>query len=365
MNFICKIPGKLKWDDPADLKEMISDITKNKSEITSLELSHCSIGTECAKKLSEAIRLCEKLTKVNYRDLFVSRLKEDLPISLKYLMEAISNKKIEFLDLSDNAFGPTAIPSFDFFLRTCTNLESLELENNGLGPEGAEMVCNALLQNDKIKLKMLTINRNRLEEKGALALAKVIEKMKSFEHLEFYQNGISSKGMKAIFLALKENKNLEVLKINDNITKNALKDLIEILPGFTKLKIIDISDSITESDLGNKFGVELFKALSSIESLKEIYCNYNEIIDKNSQKEIFEYLKKFKNLKIVQLKGNEINKNLMKIYEKDISLEKLECFSDNEDELEEEEEEKEKEEKEEKEKVDNLAKDIEKIDINK
>ena len=231
MNFICKIPGKLKWDDPADLVEMISDITKNKSEITSLELSHCSIGTECAKKLSEAISVCEKLTSVNYRDLFVSRLKEDLPISLKYLMEVISNKKISFLDLSDNAFGPTAIPSFDFFLRTCTNLEKLQLENNGLGPEGAEMVCNSLLQNDQIKLKMLTINRNRLEEKGALALAKVIEKMKSLEHLEFYQNGISTKGMKNLFLALKENKNLEVLKINDNFTKSALQDLIDIIPG--------------------------------------------------------------------------------------------------------------------------------------
>ena len=195
---------------------------------------------------------------------------------------------------------------------------------------------------------MLTINRNRLEEKGALALAKVIEKMKSLEYLEFYQNGISTKGMKSLFLALKENKNLEVLKINDNFTKSALQDLIDIIPGFTELKIIDISDSITEEnlgnklgvelfkalssiesleeiycnyneiinksdsiteeDLGNKLGVELFKALSSIESLEEIYCNYNEIINKNSQKEIFEYLKKFKNLKIVQLKGNEINK---------------------------------------------------------
>jgi len=357
MKYICKIPGKLKWDEPSDLSTMISEITKCKSEITSLELTHCSIGTECAKKLSEAISLCDNLTSVNYRDLFVSRLKEDLPISLKYLMEAISNKKISFLDLSDNAFGPTAIPSFDFFLRTCTNLEYLELENNGLGPEGAEMVCNALLQNDKIKLKKLIINRNRLEEKGALSLAKVIEKMKSFEHLEFFQNGISTEGMKKLFEALKDNKNLQVLKINDNFTKTSLKDLIEILPGFTKLKIIDISDSITESNLGNKLGIDLFKALSSIEGLEEIYCNYNEIIDKNSQKEIFEILKKCKSIKIVQLKGNEINKILVKNYEKNLTIEKLECFSDNEEELEEEEEEKEK--------VDNLTKDIENIDINK
>ena len=362
MKYTCKIPGKLKWDDPSDLTEMIAEITKNKGEITSLELTHCSIGTECAKKLSEAIALCENLTSVNYRDLFVSRLKEDLPISLKYLMEAIVSKKIKFLDLSDNAFGPTAIPSFEFFLRTCTNLENLELENNGLGPEGAEMVCNALLQNDKIKLKKLTINRNRLEEKGGMALADVIEKMKTFEHLEFYQNGISTSGMKKLFIALKENKNLKILKINDNFTKIALEELIKILPEFHELKIIDISDSITEEKLGNKLGIEFFKALSSLEKLEEIYCNYNEIIDKNSQKEILEILKKMKNLKIVQLKGNEISKNLVKNYEKDFHLEKLICFSDNEEESEEEErEEKEKEEK----AADELAKDIEKININK
>ena len=169
--------------------------------------------------------------------------------------------------------------------------------------------------------------------------------------------------MKKIILALKENKNLEVLKINDNFTKVALKDLIDILPGLTKLKIIDISDSITESDLGNKLGAEFFKALNQVELIKEIYCNYNEIISKNSQKEIFEYLKNFKNLEIVQLKGNEINKTLMKNYSKDLTFEKLVCFSDNEEELEEEEEE--KEEKNEKEKVDDLTKDIEKININK
>ena len=221
------------------------------------------------------------------------------------------------------------------------------------------MVCNALLQNDKIKLKKLKINRNRLEEKGAIALSRVIEKMKTFEHLEVFQNGISTEGMKKIFLALKENKNLKVLKINDNFTKVALNDLINILPGLNNLQIIDISDSITESNLGNKLSIELFKALSSLENLEEIYCNYNEIISKNSQKEIFELLKQFKKLKIIQLKGNEINKTLAKNYEKDLHLEKLECFSENEDELEEEEE------KEEKEKVDELTKDIEKIDINK
>ena len=84
-------------------------------------------------------------------------------------------------------------------MKSAKSLEHLELENNGLGPEGAEMVCNALFENDEIKLKTIKINRNRLEEKGALSLAKLIEKMKSLEHLEMFQNGISSNGMNPYF----------------------------------------------------------------------------------------------------------------------------------------------------------------------
>ena len=356
MKYICKIKGKVKWDDPKDLVEMISEITKNKSKITSLELTHNSIGIECAKKLSSVISEIENLTSVNYRDLFVSRLKEDLPISLKYLMSSLSNKKIRFLDLSDNAFGPIAIPSFDFFLKEATSLEHLELENNGLGPEGSEMICNALLNNPKIKLKTIKMNRNRLEEKGALCLAKVIEKMKSLEHLEIFQNGITSNGMKSIFLALKENKNIKIMKINDNFAKDSIQTFIEIMPELTKIKVIDVSDSI----MGDKLGVELFKCLSKIDTIEEIYCNYNEIEEKKSQKDIFDYIKIIKNIKVVELKGNEINKNLFKDYAKSLkennkNLEKFECFSEDEDDFEEEIEEKE---------IDKVAHDINNINLN-
>ena len=55
--------------------------------------------------------------------------------------------------------------------------------------------------------------------------------------------------MKQLFLSLKDNKNLQVLKINDHFTKIPLSDLIQILPRFKRLKIIDISDSITEEKL--------------------------------------------------------------------------------------------------------------------
>ena len=61
----------------------------------------------------------------------------------------------------------------------------------------------------------------------------------------------------------------------------------------------------------------------------------------------------------MELKGNEINKNLFKVYENELkeNLEKFECYSENEDEFEEEE----KEEKE----ISKVANDIEKINLNK
>jgi len=87
-------------------------------------------------------------------------------------MLAIQNKKIEILDLSDNAFGPVGVKAFDFFIAKTDSLRELYLENNGLGPEGAESLAETLLANDRIKLNTLVINRNRLENKGAIAFSK-------------------------------------------------------------------------------------------------------------------------------------------------------------------------------------------------
>lgn len=85
---------------------------------------------------------------------------------------AIENKKVEVLDLSDNAFGPIGVKAFDFFILKTESLRELYLENNGLGPQGAENLAEALLENKQIKLKTLFLNRNRLENKGAIAFSK-------------------------------------------------------------------------------------------------------------------------------------------------------------------------------------------------
>jgi Ran GTPase-activating protein 1 len=172
MHYIAKIEGKRMWDKVEDIEKVINEIRENREKITGIELSSNSIGFDAAKALAEEIKEIPNLEVVIYRDIFVSRKKEDLPKSLLELVKAIEDKNIRVLDLSDNAFGPIGVAAFDFFLKKTKTLKELHIENNGLGPEGAEQVAISLMENEDLALEALTINRNRLENKGAIAFSK-------------------------------------------------------------------------------------------------------------------------------------------------------------------------------------------------
>lgn len=66
--------------------------------------------------------------------MFVGRKLLELPGSLEVLIRALMNKQIEYLDLSNNAFGPAGIKSFDFLLKEMASLKVLKVTNCGLGP---------------------------------------------------------------------------------------------------------------------------------------------------------------------------------------------------------------------------------------
>jgi Ran GTPase-activating protein 1 len=172
MYYVAKVEGKRMWDKVEDIQTVLDFLRENREKITGIELSSNSLGFDAAKALAEEIKELKNLEVVNYRDIFVSRKKEDLPNSLYELIKAIEDKNIKVLDLSDNAFGPIGVKSFEFFIKSTKTLKELHIENNGLGPEGAEMLANSLLENDHIQLDALIINRNRLENKGAIAFSK-------------------------------------------------------------------------------------------------------------------------------------------------------------------------------------------------
>lgn len=122
-----------------DTKEQIlGDIGPHPIDYESVEeitLSGNSHGREACDYLASIIeRPTPKLTTVNFNDMFVGRKREELPGSLEVLVRALMNKNIVHLNLSDNAFGPDGIKSFDFLLKEMASLKTLKVTNCGLGP---------------------------------------------------------------------------------------------------------------------------------------------------------------------------------------------------------------------------------------
>jgi len=84
--------------------------------------------------------------------------------------------------------------------------------------------------------------------------------MQSLVKIQFFQNGIFAEGFAELFKALKFNKNLKHMKLNDNIIKSAVKFLIESLEQLQHLEVLDISDSL----IGAKNSLKLFEAVKVI-----------------------------------------------------------------------------------------------------
>jgi Ran GTPase-activating protein 1 len=122
-----------------------------------ITLSGNSYGREACDTLAQ-IFSAEKtplLRQVNFNDMFVSRKLLELPGSLEVLVRSILESQgglLRDVNLSDNAFGPAGIKSFDFLLRELKSLKTLKVTNCGLGPEGGEMIANALAENKDLKL---------------------------------------------------------------------------------------------------------------------------------------------------------------------------------------------------------------------
>jgi|688.fasta_scaffold430278_3 Ran GTPase-activating protein (RanGAP) involved in mRNA processing and transport len=119
--------------------------------------------------------------------MFVGRKLDELPDSTGLLVDAIKVYNITHLYMSDNAFGPNGVVKFNKQLAAgFFSLTHLHLLNCGLGPEGTEMVADALRENGAIKLKCLFISRNRVEDKGAKALARYFKEYNQLNKLLIY-----------------------------------------------------------------------------------------------------------------------------------------------------------------------------------
>lgn len=262
------------------------------------------------------------------------------------------------LDLSDNAFGPAgAQPLIDFLSNTKT-LQTLRLNNNGLGIGGGTMIAQALQANaDKAKaenrassLRTIICGRNRLEDGSSKALARAFASHGTLEVVRMPQNGIRSDGIRTIVEGLRECKNLKHLDLQDNtFTVKGSKALAAALGSWPQLETLNVSDCL----LSRKGSICVFGALHQNTQLRELMAQYNEI-QADAIRILADAVKGHLNLlEKVELNGNrfdesdpavDILKEALAKWDHEDALDELDDMEEIDSEEEEEEEEEEEDE---------------------
>ena len=122
-------------------------ISVKKHGFSAIECPGNSYSTEACKYLAEVIRKHsnKNLWSCDFSDMFTTRSIENIPESVKALIDSIENRPIVELYLNSNAIGVRVVPSFDKFLLKASHLKTLNFSNCGLDTAAAKLISDALL----------------------------------------------------------------------------------------------------------------------------------------------------------------------------------------------------------------------------
>lgn len=143
-------PEAKKFDSAEDIKSAFLAAAHadevDLSKVTKITLGGNSYGFSACEWLAQHLKSQDtpNLRAIDFSNIFVSRLRAEIPRSLEVMAISLLPKQLVEIDLSDNAFGPDGIRAFECLLREEKNLRILKVTNCGLGPEGGEMIANAL-----------------------------------------------------------------------------------------------------------------------------------------------------------------------------------------------------------------------------
>ncbi|CAI2371104.1 unnamed protein product [Moneuplotes crassus] len=309
------MPGKdknlLKPEDlDQDAMQELKDLIPNLNSIT---LSGHSYGLDACKYIGDIIKDAPNLTKINFSNSFIGKMKDEIPVNLAALLQGLQGKQITHVDLSDNAFGPSGVPGFEEFLKKTPSIKVLKMINCGLGPFGTPELAKCLKEGN-IQLDELYAGRNRMECVGFQAISEYIKEVGTLKKVELPQNFVKKEGMIALIDALKNNKDLEYIHIHDNwLKEEAIKEFSGLLKSLSSLKSINISDC----DIGGAGVKKIIRGLGlseSKETLQSFSCNYNEVERSKTVRFIFNVFSMCSVLNFISFYGNEFNEKLKKQY---------------------------------------------------
>ncbi|KAI4108212.1 MAG: hypothetical protein LQ345_007115 [Seirophora villosa] len=282
----------LKLDTADQTREHTQPLSASTTHTTIL-LNGNTFGPSACTHLSPLLSSQIALSTINLADIFTSRLLAEIPPALSSLLTSLLPlRKLQTVDLSDNAFGLNTQAPLVEFLRKHVPLRVLVLNNNGLGPEAGALIADALceLADKKAEarkeegaeaipsLETVICGRNRLESGSMKAWSRAFTKNKDIKVVKMVQNGIRQPGIEVLLQdGLAGCANLEVLDLQDNtFTDVGARALARAVPGWKALRELGVGDSL----LGRKGGMAILcgaLARGNNPNLETLRLQYNEI----------------------------------------------------------------------------------------
>ena len=190
-------------------------------------------------------------------------------------------------------------------LQDCNNLQTLHLDQNGIGADGAKALAKGLQHCNN--LLTLHLDQNDIGADGAKALAEGLQHCNNLQTLHLGLNNIGADGAKALAEGLQHCNNLQTLLLGgNNIGADGAKALAEGLQHCNNLQTLLLG--------GNNIGADGAKALA--ESLQ--HCNNlqtlllgNNNIGADGAKAFAEHCN---NLQILHVNGNGIGDDSAKAF---------------------------------------------------
>ena len=185
---------------------------------------------------------------------------------------AVWNQGGPSLTIEDRALSVSDVAILARRLRYDATFYGLHLSNNGIGPDGAALIADALLVNKK--LTTLTLDQNDIGAVGATCIATTLFTNTTLKSVGLHHANIGGGGATAIALALVKNNTIVRLTIShDTIGDDGAASLAVTLCKNRRLAWLDVEDT----GIGSVGATHIADALLVNRTLDTLYMHDNDI----------------------------------------------------------------------------------------
>lgn len=163
-------------------------------------------------------------------------VQNNLPNALSWLM---AHSGLDTLDLSDCSLGDTGMQTLATWVKTCPVPIKLNVESNGIGPEGVKSLAHALPGS---QVTSLMLNDTRIGDDGMRSLCEKLPGARQLQALQLHGVGMGNEGLKALAEALPQSavQQLSIEDGNSHYDDAGARHLAEGLrnnPGLTQIRL--------------------------------------------------------------------------------------------------------------------------------